>query len=194
MNAIRKNLLIFFSLLFSFLPSANAAETYTLDPTHTYVLWHINHFGFSNPSGKWMAEGTLVLDEAKPQNSKVTATIHMNELSTGLAKLDEHLKDKDFFDVAQFPTATFTSQKVVMTGKDSATVSGTLTLHGVTKPVTLHVKLNKAGMSPITNKKTVGFTATAELKRSDFDIKAYLPNLGDNVKINIESEASLAGK
>src|SRR5438094_8877917 len=98
MRAIFKKIGFFLSLLFVFLPTAQAAETFTLDPAHTYVLWHINHFGFSNPSGKWMAEGTLILDEAKPQNSKLTATIHMNELSTGLAKLDEHLKSKDFFD------------------------------------------------------------------------------------------------
>ncbi len=192
MSSVLKKILIVLSLSFAFLLTAEAADTFTLDPTHTYVLWHINHFGFSNPSGKWMAEGTLVLDETKPQNSKVNATIHMDELTTGLKKLDEHLKSKDFFDVAQFPLATFASQKVIVTGKDTATVDGILTMHGVSKPVTLHVKLNKLGMSPISNKKTAGFTATAELKRSDFDIKAYLPGLGDDVKINIESEATWA--
>ena len=77
-----------------------------------------------------------------------------------------------------------------MTGKESAKVYGTLTMHGVSKPVVLDVKLNKLGMSPITNKKTAGFTATTKLKRSDFNIKAYLPGLGDEVEIAIESEAN----
>src|SRR5580692_6617021 len=66
-----------FTLSFVFIFPAYATETYTLDPLHSYVLWHINHFGFSNPSGKWLANGTLVLDQAKPQNSKVNVTIHL---------------------------------------------------------------------------------------------------------------------
>lgn len=177
-----------------FLPFSAAfaeSQTYTLDPTHTYVLWHINHFGFSNPSGKWMADGTLVLDEAKPQDSKLNVTIPLAALTTGIPKLDEHLNSKDFFDVAQFPVATFVSNKVELTGKDSAKVFGTLSVHGVSKPVVLNVTLNKIGVSPITQKKTAGFTATAELKRSDFGITKYLPGLGDEVKINIEAEAAV---
>ncbi len=172
-------------------PTFAAPETYTLDSSHSYVMWHINHFGFSNPSGKWMVDGTLILDETKPQNSKVDVTIHMDGLSTGVAKLDEHLKSEDFLDVAKYPTATFVSDKVTMTGKGSAKVHGMLTVHGVSKPVTLDVKLNKLGMSPIANKKTAGFAATAKLKRSDFGISKYLPGLGDDVTINIESEANL---
>src|SRR5579872_423177 len=181
-----------FILLFSFLliGSAQAADTYTFDPGHSYVLWHINHFGFSNPSGKWFANGTLILDEMKPENSKVDVTIQTASIDTGIPKLDEHLKSKDFFDVKQYPTATFVSNKIKMTGKDSAKVFGTLTLHGVSKPVVLNVKLNKLGVSPISNKQTAGFTATTTLKRSDFDIKAYLPGLGDEVKIDIEAEAN----
>ena len=170
-----------------------AAETYNIDPTHTYVLWHISHFGFSNPSGKWMvAEGKIILDEAKPQDSKVDITIHTADLVTGFVKLDEHLKSNTFFDVAKFPTATFVSDKVDVTGKDTAKVHGMLTLHGVTKPITLDVKLNALGMHPISNKKTAGFSATANLKRSDYDMKAYLPGLGDDVVLDIQVEASKA--
>jgi polyisoprenoid-binding protein YceI len=172
-------------------PSFADTETYTLDPTHSYVLWHINHFGFSNPSGKWMAAGTLSLDEKNPKNSKVNVTINIADIQTGVAKLDEHLKDKDFFDVAQFPTATFISDTVTPTGKSSAKVHGILTVHGISKPVILDVILNKLGQSPITNKKTAGFTASTEIKRTDFGIDKYTPGLGDEVKINIEAEATL---
>lgn len=177
-------------VLLPLIGSAQAADTYTLDPGHTYVLWHINHFGFSNPSGKWFANGTVILDETKPDNSKVDVTIQTASIDTGIPKLDEHLKSADFLDVKQYPTATFVSDKVQMTGKESAKVFGTLTLHGVAKPVVLNVKLNKLGLSPISNKKTAGFTATTQLKRSDFNIKAYLPGLGDDVKIDIEAEAN----
>lgn len=190
---LSRTLLLVGLLCFGILP-AHAAETYTLDPMHTYVLWHINHFGFSNPSGKWLASGTLVLDEAKPQNSKVNVTIHTTDVVTGIKELDEHLRKEIFFDVAHFPTATFESDKVDVTGKNTANVHGILTIKGVAKPVVLAVVLNKIGMSPITDKKTAGFTATTQFKRSDFGINTLLPGLGDDVKIDIEAEAYLPSK
>lgn len=185
-----KRIIRWCSFLFLFVTlQAVAAETFTLDPTHSYVQWTISHFNFSNPSGKWMADGTLTLDEKKPQDSKVSVTIPVANVITGIPKLDEHLKSSDFFDAAKYPTATFVSDKVKLEGKDRAKVYGTLTLHGVSKPVMLDVKLNKLAMSPVSNKKTAGFSATAKLKRSDFGISAYLPGLGDEVKLNIEVEA-----
>ncbi len=177
-----------------FVTSAQAApETYTLDNTHSYVMWHISHFGFSNPAGKWMADGTLTLDEANPQNSKINVTINVDSMDTGIPKLETHLKSAEFFDVTKFPTATFVSDKVIVTGKDTAKVQGMLTVHGVTKPLTLNVKLNKLAISPITNKKTAGFTATATLKRSDYGMSAFLPGLSDTVKLDIEAEATKTG-
>src|SRR5947207_2270779 len=80
--------------------------TYNIDPSHTSVLFHINHFGFSNPSGKWFANGTLVLDEKSPQNSKVNVNIDVASVDTGIPKLDEHLKSAEFFDVTKYPKAT----------------------------------------------------------------------------------------
>lgn len=175
-------------LLLSF--SAQAADVYTLDPNHTYVLWHANHFGFSNPSGKWVAEGTLSLDEKKPENSKVKVTIKIGDLVTGIKKFDEHLKGKTFFNVEQFPTATFVSNKVNVIDKDTAKVQGILTIRDVSKPVTLDVKLNKKGTNPVNNKETVGFSAHTLIKRSDFGISAYLPGVGDEIKIQIEAEGA----
>jgi len=166
-----------------------ATETYTFDPNHTSVNWQINHLGFSNPTGKWYANGTLELDSAKVQNSKVNITIKVGDMVTGLPELDEHLKGKLFFDVEKFPTATFVSDKIDVTGSESAKIHGKLTVHGVTKPITLTVKLNKKGANPLNNKITMGFTGTAELKRSDFNMNTLLPNLGDDVKLSIEAEA-----
>jgi len=185
--------MLFSILLFLFTQVSWAAETYNFDPMHTYVLWNISHFGFSVQAGKFtMIDGTLIVDAKKPQDSKVNVTIHTDDLVTGIPKLDEHLKSKDFFDVATYPTATFVSNKVVPTGADTGKVYGTLTLHGVSKPVVLDVKMLKIGMNPIKNIKTVGFSATTTIKRSDFGINAYLPNLGDEVTIDIGVEANLA--
>ena len=181
--------LVFALLLLPYSLVIAAVETYIIDPHHSYVLWHINHFGFSNPSGKWMAEGTLVLEESKPQNSKVNVTIHVADVITGIPELDKHLNSKLFFDTEHCPTATFISNKVNLTGKKTAKVSGVLTVHGISKPIILNVTLNKMGENPITNKMSAGFSANTQLKRSEFDIKTLLPGLGDDVKINIELEA-----
>lgn len=181
--------IISFISLFLFSLSLHASETYTLDSQHTYLLWHIKHLGFSTQAGKWYASGTLVLDKDKPQNDKINATIQIANIVTGLPELDKHLLGKLFFDAAQFPTATFVSNKVDATGKNTAKVYGTLTLHGVSKPVMLDVTFNQAGINPITNKMTAGFSATTQIKRSDFNITTLLPAVGDDVKINIEAEA-----
>jgi polyisoprenoid-binding protein YceI len=190
MKSIIAKFLFIFPIFLIISPLAQAADEYTLDPTHSYVLWHISHFDFSHPSGKWMVSGALTWDDANPQNDKVEVTVPIADLVTGIPKLDEHLKSADFFDVAKFPTATFVSDKVEVTGKDTAKVSGTLTLHGISKPITLNIKLNKTGISPITQKPTLGFSGTAVLKRSDFGITKYLPGLGDEVPLEIEAEAS----
>lgn len=174
--------------------SAQAAETYKLDASHTAITWHVNHFGFSTPSGKFMSvDGEVTLDEANPAASSVKVTVDISGINSGVTKLDEHLKASDFFDVAKFPTATFVSKKVEPTGKDTAKVEGDLTLRGVTKPVVLDVKLNKIGENMF-KLKTAGFTASTTIKRSEFGMTTYVPNLGDDVKIDIESEANILPK
>ena len=185
---------LFSLILFAAFP-AYALETYQIDPMHTYVLWHIDHFGFSNQAGKFiMVDGSLELDETKPENSKIKATIHMDKMATGIPKLEEHLKSKDFFDVAKYPTATFISDKINVTGKDTATIDGTLTMHGVSKPIVLDVKMLKFAMHPIKNKKSIGISATTTIKRSDFGITKYTPMLGDEVKVEIGAEIDAGTK
>src|SRR5262245_9559370 len=127
--------------------SQAATETYKLDPNHTYVLWHVPHFGYSTQVGKFvMIEGTLTVDEAKPENSKINVIIHTDKMATGIPKLEEHMASDEFLNVKKYPTATFVSDKVVVTGKDTGKVYGTLTLLGVSKPVTLDVKFLKQGI------------------------------------------------
>ncbi len=166
-------------------------ENYTLDPTHSFVEFHISHFGFSNPSGKWMASGTMNLDKDKIEKSSVNISIPVTQVVTGIPKLDEHLQTADFFDTAKYPTATFVSQKVSAIKNGKFMVNGVLTLHGVSKPVTLAVTENKIDVNPITKLQTAGFTASTLIKRSDFGISAYVPHIGDEVKLDIEVEAQL---
>lgn len=167
------------------------ADSYKLEPNHTEVVFSWTHFGFSHPSGKFMnAVGTLNLDEKAPQASSVDVSFAIDGLNTGVAKLDEHLKTPMFFDAAKFPTATFKSTKVVITGKDTADVTGNLTIHGVTKPITLAVKLNKIGLN-MQQTKTAGISATGHLKRSDFGIGAYVPAVSDDIDLVITAEANV---
>lgn len=183
-------LLLAASLLFSG-TVASAADTYQLDPTHTSVIWNADHFGHSRPHGIIsLINGTLVLDEAAPENSKVDVTIPMAGVATGIAKFDDHLRNADFFNVEKFPNATFVSTKVEKTGDKTAKVTGDLTLLGVTKPVTLDVTFNKKGPNPMNKKETVGFTATGVVKRSDFGMNYAIPNVSDEVAIRIEAEAN----
>ena len=126
--------------------SATAGD-YKIDPNHTVVLASWSHMGYSNPSANFGgATGTIHYDEAAPEKSSVEVVIPINQIDTFVPKLDEHLKSADFFDAQKYPTATFKSTKVTM--KDGhLKVVGNLTLHGVTKPVTLKAKLNKVGIA-----------------------------------------------
>ncbi len=191
-NKFKRIILLSAVSVSSFVGVAKAAENYVLDPTHTNIVWHANHFGFSTPSGKFAkVEGTLSLDENKPENSAVKVTISTASISTGFDKFDEHLKSKDFFNIEKFPNATFESEKVEVLDKNNAKVSGKLTILGVSKPVTLDVRLNQIGNHPFSKKKTAGFSATTAIKRSDFGMTYGIPGVSDEVKISIETEASV---
>lgn len=190
MQNLIKSLLLISAVVCSSVANA-AAETYTLDPNHSSVNWKINHFGFSNVTGKWYATGSMLYDENSPQNSKVTAKIDISKSITGIAKLDYNMLGTAFLDDVRYPTATFVSKTVIMTGANTAEVPGSLTLHGVTNPVLLKVIFNKVGIDPITNKKTAGFSATTIIERSDFGITTYVPSISDEVNIDIEVEATL---
>lgn len=182
------NLIVTSLVLFALSFPGYTADKFILDDNHTYILWHINHLGFSTQAGKWYAKGFVILDKEQPQNSKVEATIDVASISTGLPELDEHLKSPLFFDTKKYPTATFVSNKIDVLSRTSAKVQGLLTLHGVSKPVILMVTLNKVGKNPLTNKISVGFSAKTDIKRSDFGMNTLLPDVGDNVSLEIGAE------
>lgn len=187
-----KKFFIIFGVIFFLNELSNAADVYKLDPSHTSVLWSAGHFGFSNPSGKFSGiEGTITIDENNPQQSSADVAINMNSLVTGLTKFDEHLKSRDFFDVANFPTAKFTSTSVMSIGKNMVRITGNLTLLNIKKLITFNVKLNKKGLNPITQKQTVGFSGSGVIKRSDFKMNFGLPGISDEIKLTIEAEGIL---
>lgn len=174
---------------------AKAAETYKIDPNHTNIIWHANHFGFSNPSGKFNeVEGFFILDEKDPKKSSVEVTIKIASIQTGIEKFNAHLKTDDFFNVEKYATAKFISKKIELIGKNKAKIHGELTLLGVTKPITLDAKLNKIGLNPFTQGKAAGFSASTIIKRSQYGMNFAVPGISDEVKIEIEVEGMLDAK
>lgn len=164
------------------------ADSYTIDPTHTYPNFTISHLGFSTMYGRFdKTSGTLTMDRAKGTGS-VDITVDMASVNTGMKKRDDHLRSPDFFNVAEFPVMTFKSTKVEFAGK-GAKVTGDLTIKGVTKSVTLDVASINCGVHPFNKKDVCGFDATTKIKRSDFGIKYGLPAIGDDMNIMIEVEA-----
>jgi polyisoprenoid-binding protein YceI len=159
--------------------------SYKVESYHTQVGFSISHFGFTNYSGLFSgATGSLQLDPAKLGTSKLDISIPVDSVTTTVSKLTDELKGDKWFDTAKFPKAAFVSTQVVPTAA-GATVTGNLTLHGVTKPVVLHVRFIGAGVNPIDKAYTVGFEATATIKRSDFGVTTYLPAVGDEVQLTI---------
>lgn len=165
------------------------ATTYTMEPDYTQGVFRWSHLGFSNPAAQFsQGQGTLEFDPANPTRATVTVTIPLSSLNTGVPALDEHLRSEDFFEVTKFPTATFRSTKVEQGGKDRLRVTGELDLHGVKKPVTLEVTVLQVGTNPRTQLPTVGFEATTTLKRSDFGLGAYVPQVSDEIRMQITSQ------
>ncbi|ATE70585.1 YceI family protein [Lysobacter capsici] len=186
-----KRILLAAALGLAFAGTASAAAlTYKIDPNHTDVVASWSHFGFSNPVAHFgKVDGSITYDPAKPAASKVEVTIPLDGLDSHVADFDEHLKSADFFDAAKYPTITFKSTKVEAAGAKKLKVTGDLTVHGVTKPAVLDVTVNKIGEQPMAKRAAAGFDATTTLKRSDFGIAKYVPNVSDEIKIRITTEA-----
>ena len=165
-------------------------EKFVLDPNHTNIIWHANHLGFSNPDGKFASsDGYITLDEKNPSVSSVNVTINTSSVITGIEAFDKHLKGSDFFNVEKYKTATFVSTKVDVYNEEYAKVYGDFTMLGITKPVVLYAKLNKIGKHPFTRKRSIGFSATTVIKRSEFGMNYGIGMVSDDVLINIEAEA-----
>jgi polyisoprenoid-binding protein YceI len=162
------------------------AGAYRSDPDHTQIVFSLLHLGFTEYTGIFSgATGSLQLDPTKIEASKLNISIPVQSITTTSAKLTEELKGDQWFNTAQFPTATFVSTSISPAADGSFKVSGNLTLHGVTKPLVLVAHFVGAGVNPVTKTYTVGFEASTLIKRGDFGISAYLPMLGGDVTLKI---------
>jgi polyisoprenoid-binding protein YceI len=174
-------------------PAKMPGGLYTLDGNHAHALFFINHLGFSEYTGGFNdISGELVFKPGHLTDSKVNVTIKADSIAVQSEMLTEHLKGADFFDTEQYPEIKFVSDALVQTGKNKGTLTGDLTMHGVTKPVALDVRFLGGGIMPMKNVQTMGFIATGHLKRSDFGINSYLPGVGDDVILDISAEFNKA--
>ena len=166
------------------------ASTYAIDPTHTFVTFEVQHFGTSTNRGRFdKKEGTVEFDRAS-KKGKVELTLDMSSINTGTGPFDGHLKGKDFFNVAEHPTAKFVADKFVFSGDKVSEVTGSLTLLGKTNPVTLKASNFNCYQNPMLKREVCGGDFETTIARSqwgvDYGVKMGMP---DAVKLVIQVEA-----
>ena len=169
--------------------AAAAPETYSIDPTHTYPRFSYSHFGFSTQLSRFdKTAGSIVIDR-QAKTGSVRVSIDTTSVDTGYSVFNEHIQDADFLDTASYPSAQFISSKVNFEADKVSSVEGTLTLKGISKPVTLTVTSFQCMPHPMLKKDACGANATGVVKRSDFNMGKYAPNVGDDVTLSISVEA-----
>ena len=184
---------LFVALLF--VPLGAFAETYKIDTAHSRIAFSLHQFVSTVRGDFHRFSGTIEVDREHPERSSVTARISVASLDTQIQKRDHHLLSPEFFDAAKFPEITFKSRSVKQTDENSGDIFGDFTMHGVTKPITLHVQL----VSPISGevKHTRWKVTTEPLKRREFNLMfgqaaETVSGIGQEVAVNIEIEAARA--
>ncbi|QOY94266.1 polyisoprenoid-binding protein [Massilia sp. UMI-21] len=168
---------------------AFAADTYKIEPNHTYPSFEADHMGISVWRGKFnKTEGTVTLDR-KAKTGTLDITVDIDSIDFGHDKMNAHAKSPDIFDAAQFPTATFKSKSIKFTGDVPTAAEGELTLHGVTKPLTLNISKFKCIDHPMLKREVCGADVSGSFQRSDFGINYGLPRFSPEVKLAIQVEA-----
>ncbi|WP_278921475.1 MULTISPECIES: YceI family protein [Pseudophaeobacter] len=173
--------------------SLAAPEKYTLDSSHSQVVFTYNHLGYSTTTGMFSGfEGEIMFDQEAPANSSVSVSMPLSSMLTGWQARFDHFMSKDFFDASAQEQVTFTSTDIKVTGENTAEITGDFTLNGVTKSVVLDAKLNQAGDHPMAGKPWAGFDATTTLVRSDYGLEKFAPYVSDEVAVMISIEAMKA--
>jgi polyisoprenoid-binding protein YceI len=166
-----------------------AADTYKIDPVHSSVVFKIKHLDITYVYGRFNnAAGTLTIDEKNPANSAVAVTVNAADVDTANEKRDAHLRSPDFFNAEKYGTISFTSRKFEKVGENTYTVSGDLTLLGVTRPLTASVRHTGSGNDPWGGYRT-GYETSFSIKRSDFGMTYLLEGVADDVTIHVSVEA-----
>lgn len=172
----------------------SAPVTYTIDPTHTYPSFEADHFGgLSVWRGKFDTTSGKVVYDKDAKAGSIDVTVDMSSVNFGNPKLNEHAKSAEIFDAAKYPTAVYSGKFTKFSGESPTEAQGTLTLHGVTKPVTLTINAFKCMISPMSKKQVCGADASATFSRADFGVN-YGEKYGfkQEVKLQIQVEASPA--
>ncbi len=170
--------------------TAPAADNYKVDAGHSSLILRSTHFGMGHVYGRFNeVSGSLKVDEKNPAKSSVEFQAMAASIDTNDKKRDKHLKGPDFLNAKQFPVITFKSKSVKKVNNDTFEVTGDLTLHGVTKSLTVQVKKIGAGKDPWGNHR-LGVTTTFSVKRSDFGMKFMLEGVGDEVQLILSVEAT----
>jgi polyisoprenoid-binding protein YceI len=172
-----------------------APVTYVLDPHHTYPSFEADHMGgLSVWRGKFTGTTGKVVYDKDAKSGSIDITVDMTSVDFGMAKMDEHAKSPDIFDTAKYPTATYTGKFSKFNGATPTEAQGTLTMHGVTKPVTLMINSFMCKPNPMTKKEVCGADASTTFNRSDFGVSygdSYGFKMG--VKLQIQVEGSPEG-
>jgi polyisoprenoid-binding protein YceI len=178
------------ALVASLTATAHAAPvTYVIDNSHTSTVFEYNHLGFSNQSSRFdKINGKITLDRVARTGS-IDITIDAASINTGHDLFDSHLKGEGFFDVAKFPTITYSASTLKFEGDKLVAIEGNLSSKGATKPVTLTISNFQCGTHPFTKKAACGANAIATIKRSDFNNGKYVPLVSDEVTLRIAVEA-----
>lgn len=175
-------------------PSELPEGAYRLDPDHATVLFKIDHLGFSRLVGRFdRFDATLDLDPERPEAASLSARIEVASIDLNLPAFEEELRGPGWLDVGRFPEARFESRAIEITGERTGRITGDLTLHGITRPVTLEVTFNGGGSNLLTGRYTLGFAASGTVSRTAFDLGAYAPAIGDDVILEIHAEFQRAG-
>lgn len=185
---MKPTLLMTLAILFS-TSVLTAPETYVIDGNHTLPRFAYSHFGYSTQLSRFdKTSGQIVLDR-QAKTGSVDVTVDTTSVNTGSALFNEHIQGADFLDTAHYPTMTFQSSSLQFDADRLTGVEGTLTLKGIRKPVTLTVTSFQCMPHPMLKKDACGANATTTIKRTDFNMGKYAPNVGDEVTVTIPVEA-----
>jgi polyisoprenoid-binding protein YceI len=177
-------------------PAFAASEKYTLDASHSQIVFSYNHLGFSTTYGMFSGfNGEIMFDEADPAASTVNVSFPVRSMITGWEERFGHFMSAEVFNAADDTSmVTFTSTAIEVTGDTTANITGDLTMNGVTKPVTIAATLTQSATHPMANTPWLGFTGTTTLLRSDFNVGLFAPAVGDEVQVTISIEAGKAAE
>lgn len=186
---IARNLLVLLPALLS--ANAFATEQYTIDATHTWPSFEINHLGYSTQRGRFdQTRGKIRLD-AGAQTGTIDITISADSIDMGFQKWDEHMRSPDFFNVQLHPTIRFTADDLQFEGERLVGAKGYLTLLGTRRPLQLTIANFRCAPHPLNRRRHCGADVTASLQRTQFGMAKYVPMIGDEVKLVIPVEADL---